>query len=249
MARAYNARCLVIKHTKLGETDSIVTMLSDEGAQIRAVAKGLRKPGNRIGARLQLFSEVDLLLHAGRNLDVVGEVKTVRANADLREGLERPALASIVVELLEKLGRDGAGLEARMYAMSVAALRRIAELDIAHAELIVAAFLFKAMAMLGFAPAVRECAICGQPVRDARVFDVSHGGVLCDDCASRLGMRGGVDPAIAAWVESALYCTFDEMEPIEDAPVAELLDLAQTWIREHLGLNLKSIVFYKSVMR
>ena len=57
MAKAYNERCIVLKHTKLGETDVIVTMLGGDGRQIRAVAKGLRKPGNRIGARLELFAE------------------------------------------------------------------------------------------------------------------------------------------------------------------------------------------------
>lgn len=46
MAKAYNERCIVLKHTKLGETDVIVTMLGGDGRQIRAVAKGLRKPGN-----------------------------------------------------------------------------------------------------------------------------------------------------------------------------------------------------------
>ena len=55
MAKAYNERCIVLRHTKLGETDVIVTMLASDGSQVRAVAKGLRKPGNRIGARLELF--------------------------------------------------------------------------------------------------------------------------------------------------------------------------------------------------
>ena len=71
MAKAYNERCIVLKHTKLGETDAIVTMLASDGSQVRAVAKGLRKPGNRIGARLELFCEADLLLHEGKSLDIV----------------------------------------------------------------------------------------------------------------------------------------------------------------------------------
>ena len=46
MAKAYNERCIVLKHTKLGETDAIVTMLASDGSQVRAVAKGLRKPAS-----------------------------------------------------------------------------------------------------------------------------------------------------------------------------------------------------------
>ena len=100
MAKAYNERCIVLKHTKLGETDVIVTMLASDGSQVRAVAKGLRKPGNRIGARLELFCEADLLLHEGKSLDIVREVKTVATNAVIRDELERTASASVAAELV-----------------------------------------------------------------------------------------------------------------------------------------------------
>ena len=149
MAKAYNERCIVLKHTKLGETDVIVTMLGGDGRQIRAVAKGLRKPGNRIGARLELFAEADLLLHEGKSLDVVREVKTIATNASIREELERTAAASVETEFLEKLGREGVVLGERMYEMSAASMRTIAELPARKAAFIAAAFLFKAMAMQG----------------------------------------------------------------------------------------------------
>ena len=38
MAKAYNERCIVLKHTKLGETDAIVTMLASDGSQVRALS-------------------------------------------------------------------------------------------------------------------------------------------------------------------------------------------------------------------
>ena len=172
MAKAYNERCIVLKHTKLGETDATVTMLASDGSQVRAVAKGLRKPGNRIGARLELFCEADLLLHEGKSLDIVREVKTVATNAAIRDELERTASASVAAELVEKLGRDGVVLGERMYAMSAAALRAMADFPARQSVLIATAFLFKAMAMQGFAPAVRECALCGSPIRHVQAFDV-----------------------------------------------------------------------------
>ena len=42
---SYPLRALVLRKTKLGETDVIVTLASDEGRQVRAVAKGLGAPG------------------------------------------------------------------------------------------------------------------------------------------------------------------------------------------------------------
>lgn len=248
MARAYNERCIVLKHTKLGETDVIVTMLASDGRQVRAVAKGLRKPGNRIGARLELFCEVDLLLHEGKSLDIVRETKTVATNAAIRDELERMASASVEAEFLEKLGRDGVVLGVRMYEMSAAALRAMAGLPVRKSVLIATAVLFKAMAMQGFAPAVRECALCGNLIEHVRAFDVSYGGALCDDCLTRLGICTTIDPQAAAWIETLLFSTFAQLGEIEAYPELELLDLAHMWVREHAGFDLKSIAFLKTLL-
>lgn len=248
MAKAYNARCLVIKHTKLAETDMIVTMLGEEGQQLRAVAKGLRKPGNRIGARLDLFSEVDVLLHEGKSLDLVREVKTVSPNAALRESLEASAAAHVVAELLEKLSRDGASLGERVYAMSSAVMAALGDAPQESAPLVATAFLFKTMAMQGFAPAVRECALCGTPLDRIEVFDIGYGGALCADCAAAMHLSSSPYPHASTWMPSLMYCTFAELMEQEDYPAVELLDLAHMWVKEHAGFQLKSVTFLKSLL-
>ena len=53
--RTYHVRACVLDRTKLGETDLILTLLADDGRQLRAVAKGARKPGGRLAARMELF--------------------------------------------------------------------------------------------------------------------------------------------------------------------------------------------------
>ena len=45
----------MLGHTKLAEQDLILTLLSETGEQLRAVAKGARKPGGRLAARVELF--------------------------------------------------------------------------------------------------------------------------------------------------------------------------------------------------
>ena len=64
----YQSRVLVVKRTKLGETDCICTLLSQDGSQIRAVAKGARKPTSPFTSRLELFSVCDVLFAKGSRL-------------------------------------------------------------------------------------------------------------------------------------------------------------------------------------
>ena len=54
-SRTYRTKVLVLDKTKLKETDLILTMLDERGRQVRAVAKGARKPGGRLAARLSLI--------------------------------------------------------------------------------------------------------------------------------------------------------------------------------------------------
>lgn len=63
-SRTYRTKVLVLDKTKLKETDLILTMLDERGRQVRAVAKGARKPGGRLAARCELFCTVDMLLGA-----------------------------------------------------------------------------------------------------------------------------------------------------------------------------------------
>ena len=245
-ARSYRQRCLVLKKTKLGETDAILTMLADDGHQVRAVAKGLRKPGNRIGARLEPFSKVDLLLHRGRSLDVVGETRTVRTHAACREQLEKTAACAAVAEFLEKVTRDGAVAGPRVFALTSAAFDAIGAGAAEEGGLLAAAHLVKAVSMLGFRPALRECALCGAPLDEPARFDVAAGGTLCADCAAQLG-GSGVDLVLVRWVDALLGSTFSQVAGMADAPVRPLLDFCESWVREHLSLNLRSLGFLKSL--
>ena len=62
--RTRRLKALVLGRTKLSEQDLILTLLSEEGEQVRAVAKGARKPGGRLASRVELFCESDFLLAA-----------------------------------------------------------------------------------------------------------------------------------------------------------------------------------------
>ena len=58
--RTRRIKALVLDRTKLGEQDLILTCLTDTGEELRAVAKGARKPGGRLAARTELFSESEV---------------------------------------------------------------------------------------------------------------------------------------------------------------------------------------------
>ncbi len=277
MGRAYKRTCVVLKRTKLKESDAILTMLSDESRQVRAVAKGVRRPGSRYGARLEPFSVVEAQLYPGRNLETLGELRCVATNAACRDDLVRLAACDCMAELLEKATRD-APADARVFALTCTALAAIGAAEPAAAPVLACAHMLKACAMMGFAPSLHVCAACGRPlegatpggaVPDGRAMDgaapdgratdgrasggptcysIGAGGAVCGECAALVGGGDAIDAGVWHAVDFLLHVPFSQMSEASSMPPGPLLDFTQRWCREHLSLNVRCIDFLKSLL-
>jgi len=58
--RIYKTEAVVVRQSPLGEADRIITMLSPEYGQIRAVAKGVRRLNSRLTGHLELLNHVEV---------------------------------------------------------------------------------------------------------------------------------------------------------------------------------------------
>ena len=103
----YSLRALVLRRTKLGESDLILTLLSEDGSQKRAVAKGARRPKSSFAARTEPFCVIDALCATGRSLDILKEARLVESNERLRRDIEHAAGAAPMAELLDRVTQMG----------------------------------------------------------------------------------------------------------------------------------------------
>jgi DNA repair protein RecO (recombination protein O) len=242
---AYPARALVLRKTKLGETDAILTLLASDGHQVRAVAKGLRKPGGRFGARLEPFAVVDLLLHTGRSLDVITEAQTVATHASLREDLDRSSAASVVADLLDKISVEGQP-EPHLFALSTTTLDVMATAPVDALPALVIAFLVKAMAMHGYRPQLESCACCAQEAGESREFSVSGGGALCQECGELDGATVRFGPEGRAWLERLLQARMAEIPGLQmpEPAVRDCFELVRAFVAYHIPSRLRALDFY-----
>ena len=95
----YRDEGVVLRTTKLGEADRIVTLLTRSHGKIRAVAKGVRRVKSRFGGRLEPFMRVDVLIATGRTLDVVSQAESISAYAaQICADYGAYGIANVVVE-------------------------------------------------------------------------------------------------------------------------------------------------------
>ncbi|MDR2671999.1 MAG: DNA repair protein RecO [Coriobacteriales bacterium] len=216
---SYSAQGLVLKKTRLGEADLIITMLSTEGKQLRAVAKGARKSGSTTAARLELGHVVDVLLHQGKNLDIVIEVRLVESNPGCSLDIEHMTACAVVLELAEKSTRDF-NLEPLVYKMSTEAIRCIGLSSDAAPALIAAAAVLKVCAALGFGP----------------VFDT--------DAVLPAGDRQWVEQLLRL-----RFCEIQLLDDARYQTVAlHMLACAKEWLSVHLDIRLRSVEILQGLL-
>lgn len=244
----YTARAIVLRKTKLGESDLIVTLLVEDGSQVRAVAKGARKPASSFAARLELYAVADVLCSKGRSLDIVKEARLVDGNGRLRCDLEHAACAAPMAELLDRVTQMG--LEsAKIFALTQAALSCLDAATPAQAPALCAAHLLKALAFSGLRPSLTTCVGCGVDVApgnpDALVpVSYREGGIVCPVCRASLDTIM-IPSSTIGWCRVLLTSTFIDVAAMNVEPAASfaVLRFCQQWIREHVGSNLKSLNF------
>lgn len=246
----YTNRALVLRKTRLSESDLIVTFLSETGAQLRAVAKGARKPTSQFASRLELFSEVDVLCAEGRNLDVVKEARLVSGHDGLRASLEHATAAAPMAELLERVTQQDLE-EPRLFQASSVAFSCLEGASVASVPALAGAHLLKTLAFAGLRPSLNACAVCGSALETAQGsvggnvrFSFSEGGAVCSACASSCETLP-VQAATLAWASAFLGSPFADISeravPL-DVSFA-VLRLAQGLVREHVGARLRSLEF------
>lgn len=243
----YTSRVIVLRKTKLGESDLILTMLAEDGSQLRAVAKGARKPKSSFASRLELFSVAEVLIARGKSLDIVSEAQLICGNAPLRADIALAAAAAPCAELLDRTTQ--LSLESpRLFDMTRTAFSAMAASDAGRVCSLTAAHLLKTFAFSGFRPTLDRCAVCGGEAPSSPdgtvAFSPREGGVICSACRSRVEAFR-VDSRAVSWAHFFLGSTFRDVAASSAGPTEafSVLDLCQRWTREHVGHRLKSLDF------
>ena len=182
----YRDEAIVLRTHKLGEVDRILTLLTRNHGQVRAVAKGVRKTSSRFGARLEPFMACDLQLYEGKNLDTVSQAEQIaNYGADIVNDYSRYTVASTIVEAAEKLTRELSN--DRHYLLVVGALRTLAKGEVEPSQ-VLDSYLLRALALSGWVPLLDSCSQCGS---EPSSFSMNTGSVTCSQCIAAGSVKIG----------------------------------------------------------
>lgn len=99
--RIYKVEGIIIKRRNVSEADRILTVFTQNEGKIKLLAKGVRKINSRRSPHLEVFSQVKLVLHQAKNLDLISEVSPVK-QLEIKD-LEKIGVAYFFCELIDAL--------------------------------------------------------------------------------------------------------------------------------------------------
>jgi DNA repair protein RecO (recombination protein O) len=182
-ARVYRTEAVVLRRMDLGEADRLLTLFTPVEGKVRAIAKGVRRPGSRKAGHLEPFTRARLMLARGRELDIITQAEAIDWYPHLRADLERLGTASYVVELFDRFTVQE-GPTASFFELLVAALSQLDNgVDLASLSRY---YELRLLDLVGYRPELFHCVNCRREIQpEAQFFSYADGGVLCPRCGNR----------------------------------------------------------------
>jgi DNA repair protein RecO (recombination protein O) len=244
----YTAEAVILRKVDYGEADRILTLLTRERGKVPAIAKSVRKSKSRMSGQLDVFAHGKMLLAEGKTMDVVTQFQRITENSALGSDLKRAAVASVVVEVADKIMEERHAAP-EMFTLVVDALTHLSDRE-TPPLMELADFLMRILAELGYTPELLRCARCGGPLgEEGLAFSALAGGVVCNGCshhdmpARAISSRSVKILRVLAAGDRELFFRLR----LDEADNRAIESVLEAQLEHHLDRQLKSIDFLRRV--
>ena len=242
----YVTEAINLKSYNLNEADRIIVMYSKDNGLIKGVAKGIKKPKSKLGARMDLLVANSLQLLKGRSMDTILQAQPVNNFRKTREDIDKLMYSSYISELVVNFGEGTESISKDIYDLLYKALNRISSAESKKDAMIaVIKFQLKLLLFMGFCVELDTCLCCRERVLDKEMFFSSHmGGIVCIECNKHLGVNLKMHHKIRDFLEAMLQFDFDYESDYDKKATEKIcqvcFNLLDDYIKIHTNKKTKS---------
>lgn len=188
MSQQEKVRGFVLRQIPYGESDWIVTLLTEKGHKLTGYASKARGSSKRFGHALDLFNFVEVLFNPakeGSQLVRLREADLIEGMEGLRQDLQKFAIACYFGEMALEFLHEKENTAAVFEAFSRLVNHINKEKKVASGLLPMMEHKF--LEIFGYAPNFSQCNQCGHDLVASQeyFFHGAKGGVLCAACEQR----------------------------------------------------------------
>ncbi|MCC8073776.1 MAG: DNA repair protein RecO [Clostridiales bacterium] len=236
---------LVIKEQTVGESDRLITILTADYGLVRAFVRGAKQIKNRLASSTSLFAYAQFSLYRGREAYTVDSAEPIEVFFELRQDIERLALAQYFAQLAYELGDEDQPCE-EMLSVLLNALHLLcmANKDV---RIIKSAVELRLLSLGGYMPNILACASCGTYETNVMYFDTLDGCIYCENCgkAGAVLCRKNVITAIRfiCLTEPKRIYSFT----LDEENLSVLSSVSEKYLISRIQRKLPTLDFYKSL--
>ncbi len=235
---------IVIWEVKTGESDRIITILTENGL-LTGYARSSMKPGSKLTGGTSMLAFSNFELSTGKNMYTVVDATSQNRFPGIYSDTVKYALAIYFCELLRNL--------APVEENSIEYLRLILnslyllDNDIKPIWQIKTVFEMSIMSISGYMPDVNACSICGRTDSNGSVFfDSQNASWICSDCLSEMNRPSNYNYSVISAVRYII-----NSEPgkafaftLSEVNSKELSRLCEAYVLDHLERKPNTLDFY-----
>ena len=238
--RNYQTEAVVIKKTKLGEADTILTFMTPRLGKTQGFGKSLRKTTSKMAGHLELLTHSTVAFAKGRSIDTITGAQTIHAFLPLKSDLWLTACGVYVAELVNHFASEHQE-NAALFDLLVATLSRLSDGD--DPDFVLRYFEVHLLDAAGYRPQLRECVVCHKPLEpEVNFFSPPAGGLFCPSCRAAQGFGQEVSlnaQKVLRYLQGNDYAASSRIK-LEPLLAREIEGLLAQLLRYHLEREVKS---------
>lgn len=182
--QVYKTKALIIRKRAMGETDKVLTLLTEDGRRVDVIASGARKTGNKYSGLLEPMVLVEVVLIEARTFDKLREARLLCDGRILEQGLKGLGLNCLLGEVLDKISRQNDNDYYKLIVdyLNCYQINKDILIDKAKMYLFASSFLMSVLAVSGRLPILEVCYKCGNKGWRGEIFLTAF-GACHQDCA------------------------------------------------------------------
>jgi DNA repair protein RecO (recombination protein O) len=241
--RNYQTEAIVIKKTKLGEADTILTFFTPRLGKIQGFARSLRKTRSKMAGHLELLTHSQVSFARGRNIDTITGSQTINAFLPLKSDLWLTSCGLYIAELVNQFTAEHQE-NLSLYNFVLETMEGLCREN--NKYLVLRYFELHLLEQVGYRPQLRECVACHQALEPTiNYFSAAAGGMLCPDCSPQQPFAVALSvnaQKVLRLLQSGDYATAVKVK-VEAELGRELEEVISGYLKYLLERELKSVAW------
>lgn len=238
---------VVLKQSKFGERNAVITIFSKKLGKIQGVVKGSTRGKGKYKVGTEPFCFGEFMLIKGRDLYQISQVDLKNSFYKLREDVIKLSYASYILELTERVIIEGQ-TNNRLFYTLIKCLNILSIMNKEY-ETLVKGYELKLLMYSGYRPEIENCVLCGNSSGQVK-FSAKEGGLICKSChhADPYAMK-----ISSVTINVMKYLMDTDLEQlmkrrIKPEVLMELKKIVRSYIHAHIEkTNFKSLQFLDSI--